>query len=391
MSIDHATLYINSFGSTLSAVCNITHPSGLPDTLMAVLHFDPTKLATRIARIKDAMPGDATLVWAALNEPLAAPEGPVAVARFNECMERTIGEGASLYKDLADKGLATILEKINQMPEGSSLTINTDCAFLPWEILYPKNFSFQWDPPEKQEYPPEPKQLWGYRFITNYNLLDQAAEQPDWVELLNAHQKGSPFISLNLNPTITNTEWPFEPLTHHKDFYAQQLLEKKFGEVYDSGDAIKKQLYSKTQEATVLYFYCHGSNSDPFAPNNSEALEFEENSGVSPDSLKNYPNKYLRAPIVFLNSCNSASMSPLSFSSFYSVFREKNALGIIGTAIEMPATFGAAFGCRLLGEYLKGQQLGLAMYSLRRELVDKGNPLGLFYSLQCPAGITATI
>lgn len=64
-------------------------------------------------------------------------------------------------------------------------------------------------------------------------------------------------------------------------------------------------------------------------------------------------------------------------------------MGIIGTSIEMPITFGAAFGCRLLEEYIKGVPLGVAIYALRRELVDKGNPLGLFYSLQCPIEVTA--
>ena len=64
-------------------------------------------------------------------------------------------------------------------------------------------------------------------------------------------------------------------------------------------------------------------------------------------------------------------------------------MGIIGTTIEIPATFAAAFGRKLIEAYLKGIPIGTAIYKLRRELLDRDNPLGMFYSLQCPFYITA--
>ena len=64
-------------------------------------------------------------------------------------------------------------------------------------------------------------------------------------------------------------------------------------------------------------------------------------------------------------------------------------MGIIGTTIEIPATFAAAFGRKLIEAYLDGIPIGTVVYKLRRELLDRSNPLGLFYSLQCPFYITA--
>jgi hypothetical protein len=304
-------------------------------------------------------------------------------------LEKTIGEGYSLYTDLGDYGLQPILDQLDQMPEGSRLTIYTDCAFLPWEILYSAPFSADWEPPQKKENPPDPKRLWGYRFLINYILLDK--EEADWAALMTAHENGSPFISINLNATIATAfaGKPFQPIAHHQAFYSRSLSLKKLGEVHDSGADILQQLYSRNQQATILYLYCHGRNSVPFAANNNEELEFGPSSRLAPQALRAYVNVYDRAPIVFLNSCTSGQSSPLSFSSFHAVFRQKKAMGIIGTSIEMPATFAAAFGCRLLEEYLKGVPLGVAIYALRRELVKKENPLGLFYSLQCPAEVTA--
>jgi hypothetical protein len=391
MSKEHATLNLWDSGNGLTVLCSIRHEVGPDDAIPGpLLTTDRASLANRITQVKNSLPPAATNIWAGLPDPLAAANGPVVALRFAECMERTISEGFSLFTDLGDFGLEPILKRLDKMPEGSRLTINTDCAFLPWEILYSQALSAEWPPQLKEKNPPDPKRLWGYRYIINYNLLDQEGDA-DWATMMAAHGKGAPFVSLNLNASIANafTGKPFQPIAHHKDFYSQHLLVAKVGEINDSGKIILQQLYSDTQQATILYLYCHGRNSVPFSANNNEELEFDSTSRLAPPALRAYPNVYARAPIVFLNSCTSGQPSPLSFSSFHAVFRQKQAMGIIGTAIEIPATFGAAFGCRLLEKYLQGDPLGVAIYKLRRELVDKGNPLGLFYSLQCPAEVTA--
>ena len=392
MSKDHATLtFTGAPGGALFAHCVIRHSDG-PDDVSApvVLTPDRATLANEIAQVKNSMPPESTTIWAALEDPLAGPENDDIKAQFQQCMENTIGEGYRLYTFLSAVGLGPILKQLDDMPEGSKLSINTDCAFLPWEILYSRSFSAKWPQAVKDANPaPDPTRMWGYRFMINYNLLDQNGT-PDWAALMAAHKNGQPFISLNLNASIENPGWPYQPIARHRDFYTQHLSLKKVGEVYDSGTDIEGQLYSNQQEATVLYLYCHGRNSVPFAVNNDEALEFEKNGNLlDPATLGAAPNVYTRAPVVFLNSCTSGQPSPLSFSSFHAVFRRKQAMGIIGTSIEMPSTFGAAFGCRLLEEYIKGVPLGVAIYALRRELVDKGNPLGLFYLLQCPIEVTA--
>ena len=64
-------------------------------------------------------------------------------------------------------------------------------------------------------------------------------------------------------------------------------------------------------------------------------------------------------------------------------------MGIIGTTILIPATFAAAFGSKLIEAYLDGIPVGRAIYELRRELLERNNPLGMFYSLQCPFYVTA--
>lgn len=388
--VEHAALTIHDLGSQIRATCKVGPPDTDPDEYVAVLTKDRAALAARIANIKKAVPPEATSIWAALKDPLAEPAAGVVAERFKQCMELTVEEGSKLYAELRDSGLRDILERLDQMPDNSRLRVSTDCAFLPWEILYPEPFSTEL-PEEFRPSRPDPRRLWGYRFVTSYNLLDTGQTSVRFGELRAAHKAGPPFVSLNLNSTIEQSfaGRPFLPIRHHKEFHAGLLAGSQAGELNDSKGGIQRQLYAPEHQPTLLYLYCHGRNTVPFAADNEELLEIDTDVRIGPNALRAAPGAYTRAPIVFLNSCTSGQPSPLSFSSFHSAFRGRKAMGIIGTAIEMPATFGAAFGCRLIERYLAGQPLGVAIYALRRELIERGNPLGLFYSLQCPAEVTA--
>jgi hypothetical protein len=387
---EQATLTIHDMGSEIRATCFVGPPDEDPDEYAAYFTKDRATLATRIASIKKAIPPEATSIWAGLPDPLAEPAPGVVAQRFKQCMELTIEEGSGLYADLHASGLGDILERLDRMPDGSRLRVSTDCAFLPWEILYPEPFSAG-TPEQFRPAPADPKKLWGYRFVTSYNLLETGQTNVQWGELRAAHKNGPPFVSVNLNSTIEQAfaSRPFHPIQFHKDFYTNRLAGTHAGQVYDSPDGIYGQLYAPDRQPTFIYLYCHGRNTDPYAPGNVELLEIDTNVRIKPNDLSAAKGAYARAPIIFLNSCTSGQPSPLSFSSFHSAFRGRKAMGIIGTAIEMPATFGAAFGCELIGRYLAGQPLGAAIYGLRRELVGRGNPLGLFYSLQCPAEVKA--
>jgi hypothetical protein len=382
-----ADLTLSSFGADVNVACRITKANGAKWDSGKIVPLNTGTLANKIAQVKEILPASATLVWASLAHPLDAPEPGVVAEEFESCMERTIGEGSALFTELSDNGLATILKKLNEMPDGSRLTINTDCAFFPWEILYPLDYSKDFPQPTKDANPPRRELLWGYRFIIDYNLLPTGAE--GWEPPISAHENGPAFVSINLNPTIDKAfkGKPFQPIQFHQDFYDKRIGATA-GEIWKAGTDIYKELLSMNNQATVIYLYCHGSSSVPFSPSIAEQLELDDTTSIKPSSL-NLPNVYERGPIVILNSCSSGSQSPLSFSSFHSTFRKKGAMGIIGTSIPIPATFAAAFGTRLIQDYLDGIPIGIAIYGLRRELVLKNNPLALFYSLQCPIYVTA--
>jgi len=374
-----ANLHLNLKSKTVS--CQISGPKIDWQSALMPIDVDLAGMSGKIDQLKKILNAEQTAIWAGLSDPLAQPSNPTTAEEFADAVERVVTEGSTLYQQLSELGFRTILEKINStLRERDRLTIHTDSAFLPWEILYPYEYNKQW---KKKKLLRE--ELWGYKFLTSHVLLptmDEGGWEPPLVE----HQSGPVFISLNLNKTIEEAfaKRSFKPIDFHRQFFQSKLANR--GELLDDPDRIMELLLAPDNQATIIYLYCHGQSTSLVDPTGDQ-LELASGTFITPAFLDK--TKYQRGPIVMLNSCSSAATSPLSFSSFHKKFRGKRAMGIIGTTIQIPATFAAAFGSKLIEAYLDGIPLGRAIYELRRELLDRNNPLGMFYSLQCPYYITA--
>lgn len=378
------TASLNLLFESKQISCHISGPNVDWQSSMTHINIDLAGMSLKISQLKKVLNSSQTAIWAGLKDPLAEPSD-AAKEEFRNAVERVISEGSALYSELASKGFRAILQKINStLKQGDRLTIQTDSAFLPWEILYPFEYSDDWPKQKKAENPIRPHELWGYRFMTNH-ILFPSDDEGGWEPPLAEHLKGPVFISLNLNKSIDDAfkQRCFKPILFHREFYESSL--SGCGQLLDDPEKIKELLLA-ANEATVIYLYCHGRSTSLF-DGAGDQLEIDTGTIITPSFLDS--TKYQRGPIVVLNSCSSAATSPVSFSSFHEKFRIKRAMGIIGTTIEIPATFAAAFGKKLIEAYLKGIPIGTAIYKLRQELLDRDNPLGMFYSLQCPFYITA--
>jgi hypothetical protein len=98
------------------------------------------------------------------------------------------------------------------------------------------------------------------------------------------------------------------------------------------------------------------------------------------------------APLVFINACESAEMSPLFYDGFVPYFMAKGARGVIGTECEIPALFAAEFAPRFFDRFLAGDEsLGEVMHALRREFYEQhNNIMGLLYAAYCDADTLVT-
>lgn len=380
--IVRAELTIMEKSSGIDIGCDFEY-SSIPDKFPGRQStINSQQLETLVAGSTNILPPNMTSIWAGMEDPLSGPTNKIEKEAFEDCLKHTADAGSTLFLELGkkDKRLGKILQKIDELPDKSWLTIYTNHAFLPFEILTSEGYDQQ-----ATNELPEKERMWGYRFMINYVLLPEDDEMSNYNDLYKNHQNGDPFISFNLNPTIDKkfARDKFKPVEFQTDFYKKSIAGK--GEMFKTGKEIRRQFTDCEQGSTLIYVYCHG------ASGKVEILELDAGYSIEPSSVTKRKSDFKRAPIVFLNSCESGSHSPAALNNFLSAFYEKKALGIIATVIQIPATFAATFGCRIVCDYLNGMPLGPAMLKLRRELLEKCNPLGLFYSLQCPAEISIPV
>ena len=90
-------------------------------------------------------------------------------------------------------------------------------------------------------------------------------------------------------------------------------------------------------------------------------------------------------PLVFINACESAELSPAFYDGFVPYFMAKGARGVVGTQCKTPALFAAEWAQALLRALpRRRRRSATAFLDLRREFLDQhGNPLGLLYAVHC--------
>lgn len=352
------------------------------------LNFSPAMLRNKLKTIENILARMSKKgIWSKLQDPIGDPQTPGVRTTFDSFMEGVISEGASLFYELAKvPEFADFLSMVNLLPDGTNLRIQTDSALIPWEIIYPEPYNIDLPPSDKPKM--EPEKLWGYRFIIGYLLMPKTGRM--WHSKTKEHGNAKAFVSMNLNHTIEAgfEKRPYNPIRKHEEYF-NQSLGSSMGELMMKGDEIKKVILSDSK-ATIIYLYCHGKSDDE---KNWEEILVDKNYRVQPATLAAKKNKYQSGPIVILNSCSSGAYSPLSFTTFYSEFMEKLALGVLGTTLPMPATFAAAFVLKLIDDYVNYKTtpvtIGNVLWALRQDLIKKRNPLCLFYTLQCPLNATA--
>ena len=166
------------------------------------------------------------------------------------------------------------------------------------------------------------------------------------------------------------------PVQLHKNYYETALKDRGF--YIDDYDKIR-QMFVEPVPASLIYFYCHGTTTQ---------LEFDKSrKPISADNVTGEP--YPGWPVIFLNACEAGNISPLAFYTFRRKFQKKKAFGVIAPSFPVPTLFAALFAKRVMGEYIDRRPLGDILIDLRRELLKKKNPLGLWYSLQCPLDVVA--
>jgi hypothetical protein len=153
----------------------------------------------------------------------------------------------------------------------------------------------------------------------------------------------------------------------------------------------------------VFHFHCHCDTRHPLPARHELILDtgafLNGERRVNLDSLRYAlyrlrrvePKNGALGPLVFLNACGSAGITPNGATSFPQLFLDKGMqfLGVIGTEASLPDWFARKFAERFYTRVLEGIEIGTALYQTRWELLRMyKNPLGILYTLYAEPEIT---
>jgi hypothetical protein len=89
-----------------------------------------------------------------------------------------------------------------------------------------------------------------------------------------------------------------------------------------------------------------------------------------------------RQPLVFLNACETgtAGFFATGALNFPGTLLSLGARGVIATESPIWMLFGYHFGQELISHLFAGEEVSAALLTVRKEFLNRNNPLGLLYS-----------
>ncbi len=291
------------------------------------------------------------------------------------------GAGYDLFNGLffgpaADAQTRRLGRTLREMAQREKMHIKifSQHFLLPWGMLY---VAERYDP-----YEVDPEQFLGLKHVIEHIPLQPEMQVTS--EKINARQGLK--VGLGVNENIDRqmnaplVEQQLQDWEHYAHTAGVDLQVRKTGR-----DLVTALRDPQTPDQ-VLYFYCHaeshmlGERGGP----GSSALHMTGDKVTLKDLQRAAPSsdKLPGNPLVFINACESAELSPLFYDGFVPYFMAKGARGVIGTACETPADFALDWATRFFKAFLQGKPLGEVFLDLRRTyFYEHNNILGLLYAL----------
>jgi hypothetical protein len=277
----------------------------------------------------------------------------------------------------ADEQSKRVGKTIREMARGKKLKfqIVSKDFLLPWGILY---MADAFDPDHI-----DPDLFLGLKHVVEHLPLQQG------LHVTTAEIDGRPRfqVSLNLNSEI-DAVMGIGVIARQRTYWEKVgAAGKTEVTVRDKDDEVKTALANPSLPDQLLYFYCHASSKSLSQGGpDASALVFSDGKLTLGDLAVFAPTETLLkgSPLIFINACESAELSPLFYDGFVPYFMAKGARGVIGTECLTPALFAAEWAERFFDEFLKGKPVGEIFLNLRQTFFkEHNNLLGLLYALYC--------
>ncbi len=297
-------------------------------------------------------------------------------------LQRLAKEGFRLYQRIfygpaADAQANLLGDRLREMSQKGRLKIQifSQQFTLPWGILY---MADEYDPDNVN---PE-------MFLGLKHTIEHIPLQPS-MQVIEGTIDSLPGLTVSLNVNADIDRQMGLPLIANQRHYWEKISQSGGAQVIvrETRDEVTQALADTSTSDQILYFYCHAvsqSLAEGGGPDTSTLVLSGNGRLTLGDLYIDAPLKRVLpgAPLVFINACESAELSPLFYDGFVPYFMTKGARGVIGTECETPALFAAEWARRFFDRFLAGGSLGQIFLDLRREFYDRhNNLLGLLYAL----------
>jgi len=148
----------------------------------------------------------------------------------------------------------------------------------------------------------------------------------------------------------------------------------------------------------LVYFYCHGLRDPVAGAEGTPSLEVGDGERLVPGDLgawfeEVWPDDHWKAtpPLVVINGCHTAEITPRSLVQFVDAFAGVYAAGVVGTEVTLHQQVAGEAAEELWRQLAAGATVGGALRSMRLRLLRKGNVMGLAYTAYCSADLTVKL
>jgi hypothetical protein len=351
--------------------------------MRAFLNLSETQIAELVAQTREVFKG---IVYTLVNnqyvyqmDDTKIPEEVhqatlKAMAKHGTLMYRKLFYGPGSGPDA--RAMGDLLRKLSDEHQ-LHVEIVAERFTFPWSMLYSRTDL----KPDLSNVDPEG--FWGFKHVIEYTPEFASATPINFVPEIRVTGKlGMSFVCNNGIDTQMK-----RPIIQGQRDYFQTLSDVSVTEHPTTTD-LYALLNNPEQPSQVMYFYCHAVSNLPGekggvggskvilsdGPASLDDLNFA--AGTDGQPLKN-------APLVFMNCCQSAELSPYLYDGLVPYLITKGARGVIGTEVDTPALFAAEFAKDFLTRFFQGnKKLGDLLLEMRREyLQKKNNVMGLVYAL----------
>ena len=309
-----------------------------------------------------------------------------------EALKRLAAAGYLLYQDLFYSPNASLEanllgDRLRELGERTTLKLQivSQEFFLPWGLLYLVEFF-------------DPQDIRAERFLGLKHIIEHIPLQ-ERMPVFQSDISSLPRLSVSLNVDAQIDQQMGLNVIQDQLQYWRDLDQsgKAHLAIRQTDQDFLTALKDPQTPDQILYFYGHARSyglDDVSGPDES-ALAWTDGKTVTLRDLRlNAPIRQILSgyPLVFINACESAELSPLFYSGFMPYFTAKGARGMIGTECEVPARFAAEWARRFFDKFLyEAKPIGEIFLSLRQEFYyQKNNLLGLLYALYCDGDTRVT-